>query len=290
MIAPPAAGLASLPSIGPAVAPGAVLDVCYDPSLDPSFGAETIGPIVFFVIGLLGGAHCLGMCGPLVTTYADRLRTDDRRELLTPYAVRQHTLFNLGRTASYAAIGALFGALGAFVFVAPMTVTAAMGEIHAVAGLLVGTIIIVIGVNYLRGGGTVGGSLELPLVGRGLRAVQRWLLARVDRWVGGVRITGLGAAHGALPCPLTYPAYLYALVQGSPAGGAVSLAALGLGTIPSLFLYGTLFQAVSVETRMRLHRVLGVAFVALGYISFQHGLAALGVVLPHPPIPYYQPL
>ena len=42
--------------------------------------------------------------------------------------------------------------------------------------------------------------------------------------------------------------------------------------------------------RDRIHRVLGVAFVALGYIPLQHGLATLGVPLPHPSIPYYQPV
>jgi hypothetical protein len=60
--------------------------------------------------------------------------------------------------------------------------------------------------------------------------------------------------------------------------------------VPALFLFGTVFGSVSVDTRMRLHRALGVAFVALGYIPLQHGLATLGVPLPHPPIPYYSPL
>jgi len=77
---------------------------------------------------------------------------------------------------------------------------------------------------------------------------------------------------------------------GSALGGAAALAALGLGTVPALFLFGTVFGSVSVDTRMRLHRALGVAFVALGYIPLQHGLATLGVPLPHPPIPYYSPL
>jgi len=89
---------------------------------------------------------------------------------------------------------------------------------------------------------------------------------------------------------LLYPAFLYAFVQGSALGGAAALAALGLGTVPALFLFGTVFGSVSVDTRMRLHRALGVAFVALGYIPLQHGLATLGVPLPHPPIPYYSPL
>jgi len=41
---------------------------------------------------------------------------------------------------------------------------------------------------------------------------------------------------------------------------------------------------------VRLHRVLGVVFIALGYIPLQHALMLLGVDLPHPPIPFYQPL
>jgi sulfite exporter TauE/SafE len=29
---------------------------------------------VFVLVGLLGGAHCIGMCGPLVPLYASRMR------------------------------------------------------------------------------------------------------------------------------------------------------------------------------------------------------------------------
>ena len=269
----------------------APLETCYDPSLDPTIGTEVIGPAVFFLIGLLGGAHCLGMCGPLVTTYADRLREDGaRRDLVTTRMVRQHALFNLGRAASYAVLGGLFGLLGTLVFVTPQQLTAVVVEVHAWTGLLVGTLIVAMGLHYLAGRGVLGGSVGIPIVGSALGGVQRWLLARVDTWVGDARIAGLGAAHGALPCPLLYPAFLYAFVQGSPVGGVVSLAALGLGTIPSLFLYGTFFGSLSVEMRVRLHRVLGVAFIALGYISIQHGLMAIGIHLPHPPIPYYDPL
>ncbi|MFW6317508.1 MAG: sulfite exporter TauE/SafE family protein [Halorubrum sp.] len=75
---------------------------------------------VFGLIGLLAGAHCLGMCGPLVTTYGDRMRearSGRNRDELTPFEVRQHLLFNLGRTAGYALVGGLFGLLGALAFV-----------------------------------------------------------------------------------------------------------------------------------------------------------------------------
>jgi len=103
-----------------------VATTCHDASLDPT-AVEPVGLVVFGLIGLFGGAHCLGMCGPLVTTYADRLRqTDDsqrRTETVTLRAVRQHALFNVGRTASYAILGGLFGLAGSLVFVTPRAVT-----------------------------------------------------------------------------------------------------------------------------------------------------------------------
>ena len=255
--------------------------------------AEPLSLGVFLLVGLLGGAHCIGMCGPLVSTYADRMRGDGAGRTggggdLTVRQVRQHALFNLGRTASYAAVGGLFGLAGSLAFVTGRTVTTVADDVHALTGLVVGAVVIAIGVRYAL-------RLELqripvPGIEAASAVVTGRIVPRVDSWVGDWRIVGLGAAHGLLPCPLLYPAFLYAFVQGSALGGAAALAALGLGTVPAVFLFGTAFGSVSVETRMRLHRVLGVAFVALGYIPLQHGLATLGVPLPHPPIPYYSPL
>jgi uncharacterized protein len=272
---------------------GPVLETCYDPGLDPT-AVEPVSLVVFGLIGLLGGAHCLGMCGPLVTTYSDRMRAKDghRRERneLTIREVRQHALFNLGRASSYAIIGGLFGLAGTVVFVSPQAVTAVATDVHAVAGIGVGTLIVAMGINYLIGRGFVGGSISVPLVGATLGRLHQTLLANVDSWVGNIRIAGLGAVHGLLPCPLLYPAFLYAFIRGSPVEGFLSLAVLGLGTVPSLFVYGTLFQSLSLETRTKLHRVLGAAFVLLGYIPLQHGLATLGIGLPPIPLPHYQPL
>lgn len=260
-------------------------------SCEPSgaiHGGEPIGLVVFLAVGLLGGAHCIGMCGPLVTMYADRMRGPAATERLRLYHVRQHGLFNLGRTISYATLGGLFGLAGSLVFVTGRQVTTVAGDVHAVTGILVGTLIVAIGLRYAAG--RQGHSISFPGSQQATGLVTDHVLPRVDRLVGGVRITGLGAVHGFLPCPLLYPAFLYAFVQGDPIGGAAALGALGLGTIPAVFVTGTVFQSVDTSTRRRIHRGLGVVFVALGYIPLQHGLAVLGVPLPHPPIPYYHPL
>ena len=256
---------------------------------DPAaIGSEPVGLAVFFLVGLLGGAHCIGMCGPLVTSYADRMRTDGRPDVLTVRQVKQHGLFNVGRTASYTLLGGLFGLAGSLAFVSARDVTLLAADVHAVTGIVVGLLIVGIGLRYVFGGTPT--SIAVPGASALVGGIHARLGPRIDAWVSDSRIVGVGAVHGLFPCPLLYPAFLYAFVQGSAAGGAAALAALGAGTIPAVFLTGTLFQSMSPTLRVRLHRALGVAFVVLGYIPLQHGLAAVGVPLPHPPIPYYQPL
>ncbi|WP_435067333.1 sulfite exporter TauE/SafE family protein [Haloplanus sp. C73] len=244
------------------------------------------GLLVFLAIGVLGGAHCLGMCGPLVTLYADRLDRSGRPRL-DWRDVRQHLLFNGGRTASYTLIGGVMGALGAALFDAA-AVAAVATDVRAVTGVVVGGFIVLTGAGYLVRGSVRGGSL--PVVGSAFARVYGAVADRVDAWVGGPRIVALGALHGLLPCPLLYPAFLYALASGSPLRGALSLAVLGLGTVPTLLAYGTVFQSFDTGARVGLHRALGACFVVLGYLPLAHGLALFGVPLPHPPIPVYQPL
>ncbi|NGM69302.1 sulfite exporter TauE/SafE family protein [Natronolimnobius sp. AArcel1] len=252
--------------------------------------------VLFFVIGLLGGAHCIGMCGPLVTVYAGRMaeergtktdggtqtaRSSGRGSHLSMYEVRQHALFNLGRTASYTLLGAAFGALGGLVFVSTAELTSIADLVRGGAGLLIGGFIIITGIYYLLGRTT--GGLHIP----GLERVVGVLTSHVDRFANGPGIIGLGALHGLLPCPILYPAFLYAFTTGSPTSGALALAALGVGTIPAVFAYGTLIESVDIAHRRRVHRLLGVAFIVLGYVLFAHGLMSLGIPVPHPELPFY---
>jgi hypothetical protein len=236
--------------------------------------------LAFLVVGLLGGAHCLGMCGPLVSLYAERF--DDDPDRLTPRELRQHALFNVGRTSGYAAVGALCGLLGAVLFDAGTLV--GVGEtIRGVAGVVAGLVVFGAGVTYLRGSG--GGLHDLPVGGDLFGRLTGALTARVDRWAGDSRVLGLGAVHALLPCPLLYPAYLAAFALGSPTRGALALTALGVGTIPTVLLVGVSVGRVSASGRRRLHRALGAAFVVLALLPLTHGLASLGVPVPHIHVP-----
>jgi sulfite exporter TauE/SafE len=244
---------------------------------------------VFAVVGLLAGAHCLGMCGPLVTLYAERIdatRPDGGRRggHLTPRSLRQHTLFNIGRATSYAAVGALAGLLGGAVFGSAAAIEGIGDGLRGGVGILVGLLIVAVGVSYLLGG--AGGLHRIVPDGAPLGRVVAAATDRIDRLAAGPGIVGLGALHGLFPCPIIYPAYLYAFAVGDPLRGGLSLFALGVGTIPTLLLYGTVIDAVDATRRRRLNRALGAAFVVLGYVLLAHGLMLFGIEIPHPSLPY----
>jgi sulfite exporter TauE/SafE len=255
----------------------------------PSGVSGEVGLGVFFLIGILGGAHCLGMCGPLVTLYSERMESRGSRpgrDVLTWHEVRQHALFNAGRTVSYTTIGAVMGALGAFVFGAS-TVVSAGDLVRGTVGVGVGVVVIASGFTYLLRGTVV----EVPGTTRLFRAVHGFITERVDVLVNSTGIVGLGAVHGFLPCPMLYPAFLYAFARGSPLEGALSLAVLGAGTFPTLMAYGLTVRSLSAGNRQKLHRVLGVAFLLLGLITLKMGLMSFGIEIPVPfSLPNYQPL
>jgi hypothetical protein len=266
--------------------------MAFPPASIPDILAGNADAAVFLAVGLLGGAHCLGMCGPLVTLYAGRLdeATPGRDDTLTTFHVRQHALFNLGRAASYALLGGLVALLGGAVFTTADSLGVVADPLRGATGLLVGSVILATGLAYLFGRSAALHRVTPDLAGGVFGRVTGVLRERVDGLVGGPGIVALGSVHGLLPCPITYPAYLYAFATGDPLRAALLLGLLGLGTVPALFCYGTLLESLSPGRRAGLHRVLGAAFVLLAYIPLSHGLMLFGVHLPHVHVPIYQPL
>jgi hypothetical protein len=238
----------------------------------------------FFIVGLLGGAHCLGMCGPLVTTYAEHGGSTDGRVTLRD--VRQQGLFTFGRVFAYVTLGTLFGALGSVV-VAGGGLFDAVDLVRGVVGVLAGVAVLGIGAGYLRGQPLDPGRLPIPGVGGAFARATRLVHGRASEWADGPRIAVLGTLHSLLPCPLLYPAYLYAFARGSPTAGALALGALGVGTAPALVGYATVIGAIPADFRAHLHRALGAAFLPLGVLPLLHGLSLLGLPVPMIHLPHY---
>ncbi|WP_157971537.1 sulfite exporter TauE/SafE family protein [Halorussus litoreus] len=265
------------------------------PSVDAAVGAPVeLG--LFFVIGLFGTSHCLTMCGPLVSVYSERLaeknaRRDRTDRASTEQLLVQHALFNLGRLTIYATLGGLFGLLGSTVFRTADVVVVFGSELRGIVGIATGLLVVLTGAAHAAGRHSGALSGEVPMLAGITRRIREGVHSELDRWLGGYRTFVLGFVHGFLPCPLLYPAFLYAFTTGDPVGGALALAVLGAGTFPAMFLYGTLYQTAAPRRHAFVYRLVGVAFVLLGVNTLLLGTSLLGFDVPYLfRAPVYQPL
>lgn len=178
-----------------------------------------------FVMGLLGGVHCAGMCGGIVGAISLN------RPGVEPAGFWPRQLgYNLGRIASYTLAGALVGGLGMLL--------AAAGGFRDAQLLLMG----VAGVFMLAIGLHIGGWLHLlgPVERAGGLLWKR--IEPLGRGLLPVRTAGqafaLGLVWGWLPCGLVYSALIWALSAGGAVQGGLLMLAFGLGTLPNLLLMG----------------------------------------------------
>jgi sulfite exporter TauE/SafE len=181
-----------------------------------------------FLAGLLGGAHCVGMCGGLVGAFAG-VQAPGAGGRQAP-ALRLHFAFNGGRIASYAIAGALAGALGMAGVGLATQLPLRLVLMGLASAMLAGMAFYLMGLPQLL----------LPLERAGA-LVWRRLQPLSRRWLpvkGADQALALGLLWGWLPCGLVYSALATALASGSPARGGAAMLAFGLGTLPNLLAAG----------------------------------------------------
>ena len=185
------------------------------------------GFLAVFLVGLLGGVHCAGMCGGVVSALALQGPQDARGPAWTV-----HLAYNLGRISSYATAGALMGALGSLGLLLNNALPVQM-TLYVVANLMM----IALGL-YLTG---ITGALAFTeRIGHVLWQRVQPLTRRFLPVRGPAQAFPLGMLWGWLPCGMVYSVLAMALLTGSATRGAATLLAFGLGTLPNLMLAGLL--------------------------------------------------
>jgi len=192
------------------------------------------------VLGLLGGGHCLGMCGGLMGALTLAIPPEQRGRRL-----RLLLAYNLGRILSYTCAGLLLGLAGWAVASSP----AAQG-LRVVAALL----LIAMGL-YLAGWWS--GLTRIEALGRGLWRHIQPLATRLLPVSSLPRALLLGALWGWLPCGLVYSTLLWAASQGNAGYSAALMLAFGLGTWPVLLATGLAAERVNALLRRRSVRMAG---------------------------------
>ncbi|NKN32985.1 sulfite exporter TauE/SafE family protein [Marichromatium bheemlicum] len=218
-----------------------------------------------FLVGLLGGVHCLGMCGGVAGTLTLGLdpTTRTRPLRLLPFLLA----YNLARIAGYALAGALVGALGALlVELGPLL--AVQRALYGLAGV----VMILLGL-YLGGWWRALAPAErLGLVlWRRLEPLGRALLP--IRTLPRAALIGLIWAW--LPCGLVYSMLINALASADAGRGALVMLAFGAGTLPTLVGLGLLAGAAArLGERVWVRRLAGVVVMGFGV----HALGQLVVL------------
>ncbi len=216
-----------------------------------------------FLVGLLGGVHCIGMCGGIVATLGMGLPEERRMKwgAQLPYLVS----YNFGRLISYTVAGLLVGGAGALVTDLLLLQQAKM-VLQTVAGLFM----IALGL-YL--GGWWFGLTRVEKIGgllwRYIEPFARKLLP--------IRSTPqalvMGLVWGWLPCGLVYSVLIWAISAGSAIEGGLLMVSFGLGTLPNLFAMGLIAGKVSGWIRRPLvTRIAGliVMLMGLAYVVAPH--------------------
>lgn len=203
-----------------------------------------------FLVGLLGGGHCVGMCGGIVGAVTMTLPGSKPK---FPFLLS----YNLGRIGSYTLAGVMAGAVGASSFFLDHVLPVEK-VLYALASLM----LVLLGL-YLAGIWRVLTRLE-ALGGRLWQRLQpnsRRLLPVKTL----PQSLMLGVLWGWLPCGLVYSVLVAAVASGSPWQGGLLMLAFGVGTLPTLLAMGmTAVRLKSLLQNLWFRRLSGLTIVGFG--------------------------
>jgi sulfite exporter TauE/SafE len=211
-----------------------------------------------FVAGILGTAHCLGMCGPFALTIGSAAST-------WPSALARQSAYSAGRIFTYGFLGTAAGFCGSQM----VQIWPAVLNVPAILAIVAGSFIVYQGlkaIGLFRSRGVHGQSMPC-LAGGLLGSFLR------QRKISGVFLAGIFT--GLLPCGLLYGMLALAMSSRSMVWGGLTMAVFGLGTVPAMMLAGISGWLMDLATRRRLYGFAAWCLILTGGISVVRGVSFL---------------
>lgn len=211
-----------------------------------------------FLAGLLGSAHCVGMCGGFVLSIGANAR--GARDNFA-----RQCSYSGGRLFTYAVLGATAGFAGwRLTNLVPASV-----HLAAILAIVAGAVLVYQGLSaagVLRRWGVAGAVGACPagsLLGGFLR-----MPGRTSAFLAGL-LTGL------LPCGLLYGMLALAASSRDLVTGTTTMVVFGLGTVPLLVITGCSGSLLGLAARRRLYALAAWCLVLTGGISLVRGAVFL---------------
>lgn len=225
-----------------------------------------------FLVGLLGGVHCIGMCGGIVGALCIGIGNDIEKNFKQtaqqnfkktfPFLIS----YNAGRISSYTLAGILMGGIG-WLGSHLITIYSIQQTLEIIAAVFMFALGLYIAgwwkglANIERLGGKVIWKRLEPL-GRRFMPVQTYYQAFI-----------LGLIWGWLPCGLVYSVIIWTISTQSPLEGGLLMLSFGLGTLPNLLLMGVFASTLNQFIRQTwVKQVAGLMIMAFACVMFYRGL------------------
>ncbi|MBK8452095.1 MAG: sulfite exporter TauE/SafE family protein [Thiofilum sp.] len=208
-----------------------------------------------FLVGLMGGVHCLGMCGGIVSALTFSLPAAQRQHFRQSLPIMLG--YNIGRLSSYTLAGVIASSIG----VAALQFTE-LDVLRTGLSVLAALFMVALGL-YLAGLWT--GIAKIEQIGKPIWKHLEPLGRRFIPINTPLKALPLGFIWGWLPCGLVYSVLLWTVSAGSVTKGALIMLLFGLGTLPNLLLMGTF--AAQLQRLLRkpaIKLAAGLIVVAMG--------------------------
>lgn len=191
------------------------------------------------VASVVGSVHCMAMCGPLIGLHGGA------------GTLRLALVHSLGRGATYVTFGAIAGLVGS-----ALDVAGGLANVQRLATVIAALALVGVGVAQIvrparqarRAGSSLFGDTLVRI--RSRSEVRRAAL--------------LGTLTGLLPCGWLWAFVVAAAGAGSPAGGALVMAAFWLGTVPAMVGVLAFAGPLVARIRARIPAITAVVLIAVG--------------------------
>ncbi len=224
------------------------------PEVMTMMNRPSLGYSATLLLGFLSGFHCIGMCGAFIVSYS----TVNHSHRWT--RIGRHVEYGLGKTVSYASLGAAFGAIGSVLTITPLLkgiVAFASGIYLVLFGLQMARIISVRWLHWAFPSSLMSG-------------VHGELKANPHPLKLGL-LTGF-----LLGCGPLQSMYILAAGLGNPTQGAILLALFSLGTLGPLITFGIMASSLSRSLIDSILNASGILVLLMGLMMLNKGLILSG--------------
>ncbi len=215
---------------------------------------------VLLVFGLLTSFHCVGMCGGIVMSqcikkdHSSSANSGGKASSVIP-----SSLYNLGRIVSYTIVGGAAGLLGNIISLPGVW----KGAVPVAGGMLM----IIMAINLLG----------ISRVLRRLSIRMPYFAVKKIKSGNSLGPLAVGLLSGIMPCGPLQIVQLYSLSTGSAVLGAASSFVFVIGTVPALFVFGTVSTAITKKYSNMILKASAVLVFVMGIAMVGRGMALMGV-------------